>query len=72
MNCDHQPHFHVDVQVERPATPLYIARVTVKCTQCGMRFQFKGLPVGFGMDGAHVSPDKTEARFVIHESDIFE
>ena len=71
MSCDHVPHFHTDVQVERPAAPLYIARVTVRCTKCGMMFQVKGLPVGCGFDGAYVSPDKTEARFVIQESDMF-
>lgn len=43
----------------------YVAKITVKCAECGEPFQFLGLPGGYSMDGATVSVDCLIANLAI-------
>ena len=43
----------------------YNVNFTVNCRDCGLKFQFPGLPVGALHDGAAVSADGLECRLAI-------
>jgi len=70
MTCPHD-QFEANVGVHRltdveggPVTG-YTADITVKCAQCGARFQFLGLAPGVDTQGARVSLDGLEARIAL-------
>jgi hypothetical protein len=46
-------------------TGRFSAEITVNCADCGLPFQFLGLPAGLIMNGAAVSIDGLEARMAI-------
>ena len=69
-SCEHE-NFHANVAVGRltkgddgPVTG-YTAEVRIHCAQCGLPFEFMGLPVGLLPDGAAVSVNAQEARLAI-------
>jgi hypothetical protein len=67
--CDH-PGFKAQVRCgrlcnERGVVTRYTAEVQVHCNQCGVAFEFVGLPIGVDLDGATVSADGLEARLAI-------
>lgn len=63
--CAHKD-FHAEVHVIRlEDTGGFMAEITVKCTQCGIPFQFRGLEPGLDTHGARVSIDGLEARIAI-------
>ena len=66
MACKHM-NFHAQVNVHRfdDLPDKAMAHLTIKCTECGTPFQFRGLPAGLHMDGAAVSFDGLEARLAI-------
>lgn len=43
----------------------FMLDVTIKCAQCGLPFQFIGLPLGLDLSGAAMSPDGLEAHLAI-------
>ncbi len=43
----------------------FAADVRIRCTECGLPFQFLGLAPGLDMQGARVSLDGLEARLAI-------
>lgn len=63
MTCPHN-NFKATVEVAKfdDLPGKYMAHVSVKCTDCGLPMQFKGLPFGLRMDGAALSADATELR----------
>ena len=68
--CGHTS-FHATVNVNRlkpedkSDVDHYMAEVTIHCTQCGVPFEFVGLPAGVIMDGAAVSADRAQLRAAI-------
>ena len=64
--CKHRS-FVVDANVSR-LKDSYILGLNVHCTQCGKRFMFMGLPVGFLINGASTSFNGLEARLAICEA----
>ena len=65
--CEHM-NFAVQAEVNRltrgddgPVTG-YSATFRVECTECGRKFQFLGLPVGYDTQGAAVSVDALECH----------
>ena len=68
--CAHM-NFEAQVNVGRlmdgdsgPVTG-YMADIHVKCAECGLPFQFLGLPMGVDTNGARVSVDGLEARIAL-------
>jgi hypothetical protein len=64
--CEHF-NFTATVEVgrltnDRGKVKNYMADITVKCADCGKRFQFLGLKPGLDLQGARVSIDGLEAR----------
>jgi hypothetical protein len=66
--CDHQ-NFHADVSIARLAADEtgekivgFSADITVKCIDCGLPFEFLGLPMGYSPLQPMCSVDGTEAR----------
>lgn len=43
----------------------YLADVRIKCSECGKRFQFLGLPAGIDTQGIGMSVDGLEARLAL-------
>lgn len=65
MTCPHM-NFHTDVAVARlEDSGRFMAEIRIKCTDCGLPFQFKGLNPGLNLNGAMVSVDGLEARMAI-------
>lgn len=65
MSCKHED-FHAKVGVARlEDSGGFMAEITIKCAQCGLPFQFLGLPPGLDMQGATVGIDGLEARIAI-------
>lgn len=55
--CEHM-NFAAHVAVARiEDVGSFRAEVTIKCADCGLPFQFLGLPPGYSAAGAHVSLD---------------
>lgn len=71
--CEHR-QFQAAVQVarltdERGNLKRFSADVTIRCSECGTRFQFQGMPAGFHPDHPCVSADGLEARMPIAPHD---
>jgi hypothetical protein len=65
MNCSHKD-FRAEVTVNRlEDSGRFQADIKINCTQCGVSMRFIGLPTGIDLNGASVSVDGTEGRFVI-------
>jgi hypothetical protein len=63
--CKHED-FKANVGVARlEDSGGFVAEITVKCSQCGLPFQFLGLEPGIDTQGASVSIDGLEARIAI-------
>lgn len=63
--CEHEK-FEANVDINRIIdTGRFAADVRIKCVDCGLPFQFIGLPGGLNPVGATVSVDRTEARLAI-------
>ena len=73
-DCEHES-FRGDFKIARLShekdSPIdgYSADITIKCTQCGLPFRFKGVPLGVSQTGPTVSIDGTELRCPIEPSD---
>jgi hypothetical protein len=68
-DCIH-PDFHATVTVNRiEDSGQFLAELKIHCLQCGLPFQFLGLPLGLDMRGAMMSIDGREARLAIAPSD---
>ena len=60
-NCKHGA-FKATVDVMRiEDTGRFVAEISIKCCQCGLPFQFMGLPPGVNFDGATVTLDGQQA-----------
>lgn len=70
MKCSHY-NFHARVNVNRIAMKeggpvvAFAADVTIKCVDCGVPFEFVGLPVGLSGYQATTGIDALEARMPI-------
>jgi hypothetical protein len=70
MTCEHL-NFSANVDISRLASkeggPItsYLAEVRIVCADCGLPFEFRGLPVGVNLQGAAVAVDALEARLAI-------
>ncbi len=63
--CKHE-NFDATVGVARlEDTGGFMAEIRIKCSQCGMPFQFLGLEPGLDMQGARVTIDGLEANIAI-------
>ena len=63
--CRHM-NFKANVNVARlEDSGRFMADVRITCTDCGLPFQFNGLPAGLATNGAAVSVDGLEARLSI-------
>ena len=63
--CEHKD-FEASVAISRlEDIGRFAANVRVHCNECGVPFQFIGLPCGLNLEGAAVSVDGTEARLAI-------
>jgi hypothetical protein len=59
-------NFGADVAVARlEDSGRFNADITIKCVDCGLPFQFKGLQPGLNLNGAAVSVDGLQARLAI-------
>lgn len=68
MSCEHKG-FKAYVEVNRlEDSGLFNADLRIDCAECGLAFQFLGLPAGLNLQGAAVSIDGTEARLAIAPS----
>ncbi|HEX4112736.1 MAG TPA: hypothetical protein VH020_09395 [Stellaceae bacterium] len=68
-DCPHMK-FSANVAVNRlEDTGRFSADVTIKCSDCGMPFQFLGLEPGMDTHGARLSIDGLEARLAIAPKD---
>ena len=64
--CDHKD-FAVEAAVNRlEDTGQFMMDLTVRCTECGVPFQFMGLEPGLDLQGAKVDLEGTTARLAIH------
>lgn len=68
--CDHN-NFAAEVAVARltstdggPVTS-YLAEIRIRCEQCGIPFEFRGLETGLNLQGAAMSIDAQEANLAI-------
>ncbi len=43
----------------------FMLELRIRCTECNLPFQFKGLPAGLNLNGAAVSVDGLEANLAI-------
>lgn len=48
----------------------YLAELRIRCTKCGSRFKFVGLPRGLNMNGAAVSANREQARLAIEPGEM--
>ena len=65
MRCEHK-NFEANVEINRMVDiGKFEANIRIKCTDCGLPFQFIGLPGGLNLEGATTSVDRTEARLAI-------
>jgi hypothetical protein len=65
LSCEHKT-FKAIVAVNRlEDRRLFTADVKINCEDCGLPFQFLGLPPGFDTHGACCSLDGLEARLAI-------
>jgi len=65
QKCHHK-NFEALVKVNRlEDSGRFMAEVRIKCTQCGVPFQFLGLPLGLNLAGATMDVDGQEARLAI-------
>ena len=63
--CKHM-NFSAQVNVARlEDIGRFLAEITVKCSECGLPFQFHGLEPGLDLGGARVSIDGLEANIAI-------
>lgn len=65
--CEHENFVcHADIarlsQVEGGPITHYCVDVTIKCTECGERFEFVGVPMGLSFYHPTVNLDRTELR----------
>jgi hypothetical protein len=64
-DCKHM-NFKANVSVNRlEDTGRFMAEVKINCAECGLPFQFLGLPLGLNLNGASMSVDGQEARLGI-------
>lgn len=65
-NCTHQTNHSASVTVNHfQDTGRFMADIKVICADCGLPFQFLGLPLGLNLSGAAMSVDGQEARMAI-------
>jgi hypothetical protein len=65
MTCVHM-NFAGHIAVARlEDSGRFNADITIKCADCGLPFQFKGLAPGLNLNGAAVSVDGLQARLAI-------
>ncbi len=65
MECKHM-QFKADVRVARlEDSGRFMAEVRIHCSECGLPFEFQGLPAGLNLNGAAVSVDHLEANLAI-------
>ncbi len=75
MACEHQS-FLASCDVHRlshdEGGPIdgYSINVSVKCTECGLAFRFKGLPAGTDPDFPRLSIDGCELRAPLEPADV--
>lgn len=68
--CEHETFF-VDTKVARVRdgggiVTTYLAELKIRCSDCGMKMQFAGMPAGLTLvDEPRCSADGFEARLVI-------
>ena len=64
--CKHNKAHAVDASIGfMEDTGRFTAEVRIVCADCGLPFQFLGLPLGLDMEGAAMSADGLEARLAI-------
>lgn len=66
-NCKHENFFaKIDVQrlfhdgKEDPSA--FVAEIKINCVDCGLQFEFLGVPMGYQPGATRVSPDGLELR----------
>lgn len=65
MACKHM-QFDAKVAVARlEDSGRFMAEVRINCRECGLPFEFQGLPAGLNLNGASVSVDHLEANLAI-------
>lgn len=65
MACAHL-EFRAEIKVNRlEDTGAFFADIRIWCIECGLPFEFPGLPAGLRHDGATVSLDAQELRLPI-------
>lgn len=65
MSCAHE-NFRAQVDVARlEDSGRFSAEIRIECVDCGVPFQFLGLPIGIDLNGATISADGLEARIAI-------
>ncbi len=70
-DCKHR-NFRSDVAVNRIIegdSIVFNADIRIKCVDCGLPFEFTGIPWGVDVRSPHVSIDKMEARLPISPTD---
>lgn len=65
MKCTHSGHFTPRVYIDRNPDGRFLARIGLRCADCGEWFEFLGVPPGKDPNGASVSPDRKELRIAI-------
>lgn len=66
QTCAHRTSHTAEVGVAYlEDTGRFSADVRIKCAECGLPFQFIGLPLGLNLNGAAMSVDGQEARIAI-------
>ena len=64
--CKHAANHTAEVRIAvLQDTGRFMAEVRIRCAECGVAFQFLGLPLGLNLDGATMSVDGEEARLAV-------
>lgn len=65
-SCAHKTSHSAEVSVNYlEDSGRFMADIRVSCAECGLPFQFLGLPLGLNLGGAAMSVDGREARIAI-------
>lgn len=66
QDCAHTTSHTANVRIDHLAdSGRFMAEVRIRCAECGLAFQFLGLPLGLDLKGAAMSVDGEEARIAI-------
>lgn len=65
QKCHHENFKALTKVIRLQDSGRFMAELRINCTECGLPFQFLGLPLGLNFAGATMAVDGQEARLAI-------